>query len=191
MWSCIAFELFCVNWNMPKWLFRPLFIPSSTRWVIKCHFALEIQVCRTSSVRHGVSGGRLVDAHSTNFCVISRSGKFICKTKLIFVLVCHWPSRFFPRRNGEYSSTSCFKMLDCLISRIFFNRFSFFLTGSNQRLVTACWELWDVKSVPCPLSGSGPGPYSHAHDQRRSERRKFTCALTSEWRCALFILFLL
>ena len=72
------------------------------------------------------------------------------------------------------------KLLDCLISRIFFNRFSFFLKGSDQRLVTACWELWDVKSVPCPLSGSGPGPYSHAYDQRRSERRKFTCALTSE-----------
>ena len=111
LWSCIAFELFCVNWNMPKWLFRPFFIPSRTRWVIKCHFALEIQVCRTSSVRHGVSGGRLVDAHSTNFCVISRSGKFICETKLLFLLVCHWLSRFVPRRNGEYSSPSCFKIV--------------------------------------------------------------------------------
>lgn len=43
----------------------------------KMSFALEIQVCRTSSVRHGISGGRLVYPYSTNFCVISRSGKFI------------------------------------------------------------------------------------------------------------------
>ena len=45
---------------------------------------LEIQVCRASSVRHGVSGGRLVNAYSTNFCVISRSGEFIFWHKIVF-----------------------------------------------------------------------------------------------------------
>lgn len=83
----------------------------------------------------------------------------------------------------------CNFTFDRTIFTNFFNQFSYFLTGSDQRLITACWELWDVKSVPCPLLGSGSGSYSHAHDQRRSQRRKFTSALTSKDVFSFFFTF--
>ena len=57
-------------------------------WLIRCHFAFAIQVCWASSVRHGISGGRLVNAYSTNFCAFSRSGMYFCETRLFFLLVC-------------------------------------------------------------------------------------------------------